>query len=415
MYGLFEFFLSDDTAGLKEVDRKLIRRGLNELLEREEADVRLHHDKFLPYRDALGFNESAEAERAVNLFDLDAARRHLYQAQVYLSALPEPESRAALREAVLAVAAVALEAAKRGAKEGDPAPRLVVGSVAHAARAARIPEGMLPLIESLLRRAHVLSGLPIDAGDAPREPEAVDAREARLLVVFASSLIVFLLGEKEEGERRSPDEGPGPFASPGAVQVRASRFGAFCPRRSRSSASTTSSARSTTVNRSRFPFDTAPSASARRQYSISGSNQPPVFATTIGRECSPSCFQVRISKNSSSVPNPPGRMAKASARRLISCLRSCIDRVTTIFVSPSCASSFVDRKSGMTPVAFPPPASTASARTPISPTDPPPYTSSIPSSAIRAPRARASSRNASGRRLLELQNTQSRRRSMKGK
>ena len=199
VYGLFEFFLSDDTAGLKEVDRKLIRRGLNELLEREEADVRLHHDKFLPYRDALGFNESAEAERAVNLFDLDAARRHLFQAQVYLTAQPEPESRAALREAVLAVAAVALEAAKRGAGEGEPAPRLIVGSVAHAARAAGIPEGLLPRIESMLRRAHVLSGLPIDAGDAPREPEAVDAREARLLVVFASSLIVFLLEKRKEG------------------------------------------------------------------------------------------------------------------------------------------------------------------------------------------------------------------------
>jgi len=197
-YGLFEFLLSDDSGGLKEVDRKLIRRGLNELLEREGADFRLFRDRFRPYQDALGFNESAEAERTVTLFDLDAARRHLYQAQVCLAAQPEPESRAALREAVLAVAAVALEAAKRGAKEGDPPPRLVVGSVAHAAKAAGIPEGALPQIEALLKRAHGLSGLPIDAECAPREQEPVDAREARLLVVFASSLIVFLLGKRRE-------------------------------------------------------------------------------------------------------------------------------------------------------------------------------------------------------------------------
>ncbi len=198
-YALFEFLLTDNTAAVKEVDRKLIRRGLNELLEREGADVRLFRDRFRPYQDALGFNETAEAERAVCLFDLEAARRHLYQAQACLVAEPMPQSRDALREAVLAVAAVALEAEKRGAREGDPPPRPVVGSVARAARAAGMPEGMLPGVESLLRRAHVLSGLPVDGEDAPRGPEPVDDREARLLVVFASSLIVFLLG-KGRGE-----------------------------------------------------------------------------------------------------------------------------------------------------------------------------------------------------------------------
>ncbi len=199
-YALFEFLLTDDTAAVKEVDRKLIRRGLNELLEREGADVRLFRDRFRPYQDALGFNESAEAERAVSLFDLEAARRHLFQAQAFLAAEPEPRSRDALREAVLAVAAVALEAERRAAKEGDPPPRPVVGSVARAARAAGMPEGMLPGVESLLRRAHVLSGLPVEGEGAPREPEPVDAREARLLVVFASSLIVFLLGKRGEEE-----------------------------------------------------------------------------------------------------------------------------------------------------------------------------------------------------------------------
>ncbi len=98
------------------------------------------------------------------------------------------------------MAAVALEAERRAAKEGDPPPRPVVGSVARAARAAGMPEGMLPGVESLLRRAHVLSGLPVEGEGAPREPEPVDAREARLLVVFASSLIVFLLGKRGEEE-----------------------------------------------------------------------------------------------------------------------------------------------------------------------------------------------------------------------
>ncbi len=201
VYDLFEFLLSDDAAALKEMDRKLIRRGLNELLEREGADVRLFRDRFRPYQDALGFNESVEAERAVSLFDLEAARRHLKAAQEYLDARPGPEPRAAVREAVLAVAAVALEAVKRRTAEGEPPPRLVVGSVAHAAKAAGIPEGMLPEIERLLRRAHVLSGLPMPMGrdEAPREPEVVDPREARLLVVFASSLIVFLLGGERGG------------------------------------------------------------------------------------------------------------------------------------------------------------------------------------------------------------------------
>ncbi|MDO8739310.1 hypothetical protein, partial [Candidatus Deferrimicrobium sp.] len=54
VYDLFEFFLVDDHGGLKEMDRKLIRRGLNELLEREGATVRLYHDRFRPYQDFLG-------------------------------------------------------------------------------------------------------------------------------------------------------------------------------------------------------------------------------------------------------------------------------------------------------------------------------------------------------------------------
>jgi hypothetical protein len=171
---------------------------MNELLEREGAEVRLYRDRFRPYADALGFEAVAEAEEAVRLFDLDAARRHLAAAHAYLTLRAEPDSRGALREAVLAVAAVALEVARRGAVEGDAPPLLVVGSVAYAAKAAGIPPGLLPGIEALLHRAHALSGLPV-AGEAPPPPGTVDAREARLLVVFASSLIVFLLGRREEG------------------------------------------------------------------------------------------------------------------------------------------------------------------------------------------------------------------------
>ena len=198
VYDLFEFLLADDRGGLKEVDRKLIRRGANELLDREGATVRLYRDRFRPYQDAMGFDEVAAAEEAVLLFDLAAARRHLDAARTYRSRRPEPDSRGALREAVLAVAAVALEVARRGVAEGGAPPRLVVGSVAHAAKAAGIPPDLLPGIETLLRRAHRLSGLPAAQaeGEAPREPgpDPVDSREAHLLVVFASSLVSYLLG-----------------------------------------------------------------------------------------------------------------------------------------------------------------------------------------------------------------------------
>ncbi|MBP2686556.1 MAG: hypothetical protein H6Q81_1461 [Deltaproteobacteria bacterium] len=203
IYDLFEFLLTDDHAGLKEVDRKLIRRGLNELLEREGAAVRLYHDRFRPYQDFLGFDELAQAEEAVRLFDLPAARRHLETAVAYLSRRPEPESRGAIREAVLAVTAVAREVAAREAREGGEAPPLVVGSVAHAARAAGIPAELLAGIEALLRRAHALSGLPIAGEESTAGVEPVDPGEAHILVVFASSLIVYLL--RGRGKVPSPD------------------------------------------------------------------------------------------------------------------------------------------------------------------------------------------------------------------
>jgi len=192
VYELFEFFLLDDRAGLKEMDRKLIRRGLNDLLEREGAAVRLFHDRFRPYQDLLGFDEVAQAEETVRLFDMAAAQRHLETAIAYISRRPEPECRGAIREALLAVTAVAREvAAKEVSKGGGKAP-LVVGSVAHAAAAAGIPKELLGGIDAILRRAHALSGLPIDGVESPAGGEPVDPGEARFLVVFASSLIVYL-------------------------------------------------------------------------------------------------------------------------------------------------------------------------------------------------------------------------------
>jgi len=193
VYDLFEFLLTDDHADLKEVDRKLIRRGLNELLEREGANVRLYHDRFRPYQDFLGFDEVSEAEETVRLFDMAAAKRHVETAVAYLSRRPEPESRGAIREAVLAVTAVAREVSGKGVAENGGSPPLVVGSVAHAAKAAGIPGELLEGIEAILRRAHALSGLPIGGEPSASPGEPVDPREAHFLVVFASSLIVYLM------------------------------------------------------------------------------------------------------------------------------------------------------------------------------------------------------------------------------
>jgi len=194
VYDLFEFILRDDHAGLKEMDRKLIRRGLNDLLDREGASVRLHHDRFRPFQDALGFDEVAQAGEAVRLFDMAAAQRHLETAMSYLSRRPEPEYRGAIGEAVLAVTAVAREVAAREVRKGAEEHPLVVGSVAHAAAAAGIPPELLEGIEIILRRAHALSGLPINGVESPPAEEPVDPREAHFLAVFASSLIVYLKG-----------------------------------------------------------------------------------------------------------------------------------------------------------------------------------------------------------------------------
>jgi hypothetical protein len=66
--------------------------------------------------------------------------------------------------------------------------------VAHAAAAAGIPTELVKGIDLTLRRAHALSGLPVDGVVSPVGEGPVDPREAHFLVVFASSLIVFLKG-----------------------------------------------------------------------------------------------------------------------------------------------------------------------------------------------------------------------------
>ncbi|MGB3401046.1 MAG: hypothetical protein WBA34_12855, partial [Candidatus Deferrimicrobiaceae bacterium] len=106
VYDLYEFLLADDRAEVKEADRKLIRRGLNRVLEEESAPVRLLRDRFVPLPDELGLDAVLTAEKKLTLFDLDAAGHHLQSAVDFLSRRPDPAGQEAAREAVIAVAAV---------------------------------------------------------------------------------------------------------------------------------------------------------------------------------------------------------------------------------------------------------------------------------------------------------------------
>jgi hypothetical protein len=182
LYDLFEFLLVSDKAGLKEVDRKLLRRSLNEILEQEGAPVRLLRDKFVPLPDSLGFDAVATAEEKLDFFDLAAASRHLDAALAYLSRRPVPASQEAVREATLAVAAVVRSL---GDKEG----KIALGTVAPLADSFGIPRDLLTGMEAALRRCHAVSGLP----GAPPDGGSVDLTEATFLVVFCSSVINYLL------------------------------------------------------------------------------------------------------------------------------------------------------------------------------------------------------------------------------
>jgi hypothetical protein len=187
VYDLFEFLLGDDRAGLKEVDRKLIRRSLNEILEQEGASVRLLRDRFVPLPDSLGFDAVARSEENLTLFDLASGSRHLASAIAFLSRRPEAGAQEAVREALLAVAAVVRSL---GGGEGE----IALGTVSPVARSLRIPEDLLRGMEATLGRCHALSGLP----SAPSGGGAVSLPEAVYLVVFCSSVINYLLSARAE-------------------------------------------------------------------------------------------------------------------------------------------------------------------------------------------------------------------------
>ena len=105
---------------------------------------------------------------------------------------------------------------------------------------------------------------------------------------------------------------------------------------------------------------------------------------------------------------PPGRAMKPSASEAMVALRSCMLSTRRISLTPGCASSRVASGRGMTPITSPPSASTASARAPINPTEPPPYTSpSCRSTSVR-PRRRAASTYSGRVPGLDPQNTQTR-------
>ncbi len=185
IYDLFEFLLGDDKAGLKEMDRKLIRRSINEVLDQESAPVRLLRDRFVPLPDSLGFDAVATAEEKLNMFDLDAASRHLASAVAFLSRRPEAAAREAVREAMLAVAAVV-----RTLSGGKGA--VALGTASPVCESLDIPEDLLEGMNATLRRCHALSGLP----GAPASEEPADAREAAFLVVFCSSVVNYLLSRR---------------------------------------------------------------------------------------------------------------------------------------------------------------------------------------------------------------------------
>lgn len=182
IYDLFEFLLADDRAGLKEMDRKLIRRSLNGILDQEGASVRLLRDRFVPLPDSLGFDAVAAAEENLTLFDLAAGSRHLDSAIAFLSRRPEPAGTEAVREALLAVAAVVRVIGGGGGE-------IAMGTVTPVAGILKIPPELVAGMEATLARCRALSGLP----GAPSAGTPVDLPEAVFLVVFCSSVIRYLL------------------------------------------------------------------------------------------------------------------------------------------------------------------------------------------------------------------------------
>ncbi len=182
VYDLCEFLLVDDGAGMKEVDRKLIRRAMNRVLEEEGAPVRLLRDRFVPLPDELGLDAVMTAGESLSLFDLDAAARHLQAAVAFLSRRPDPATEEAVREALIAVAAVVRTL-------GNGPGKVVMGTIAPVAEGLGIPGRLREGIDATLGHCHDASGLP---GGGRREVPP-DLAEAVFLVVSCSSVINLLL------------------------------------------------------------------------------------------------------------------------------------------------------------------------------------------------------------------------------
>jgi len=117
----------------------------------------------------------------------------------------------------------------------------------------------------------------------------------------------------------------------------------------------------------------------------------------------PRLAAVHTSKNSSSVPMPPGSTRNASARRSISALRSRMVSTRTSSSESWSATSIATRWRGITPIVWPPAALAAAPTAPIIATEPPPVTSVWPRPPMAAPTAAASSRWAGSILVMDAQ------------
>lgn len=190
LYDLYEFLLVDDGAGMKEVDRKLIRRAMNRILEEEGAPVRLLRDRFVPLPDDLGMDSVMAAGENLSLFDLAAADRHLQSAVGFLSRRPVPATEEAAREALIAVAAVVRTL-------GNGSGKVVMGTIAPVAERFGIRGLLREGIDATLGYCHSVSGLP----GAGTGEGTLDLAEATFLVVSCASVINLLLSRAEKNSR----------------------------------------------------------------------------------------------------------------------------------------------------------------------------------------------------------------------
>jgi len=190
VYDLYEFLLVNEGAGMKEVDRKLVRRAVNRILEEEGAPVRLLRDRFVPLPDDLGLDAVAAAGECLTLFDMAAASRHLESAVAFLSRRPEPSTGEAVREALIAVAAAVRTL-------GNGSGNVAMGTVAPVAERLGIRGRLREGIEAVLAHCHSASGLP---GGGTREV-APDLAEATFLIVCCSGVINLLLSRVETTRR----------------------------------------------------------------------------------------------------------------------------------------------------------------------------------------------------------------------